>query len=91
MMSITQIHQRIEPLSKVRFEQRISSKKNSSEKREYQLMFGFMFIYFVLLGLLTVLLPNKMRPFNGSATNRFSILSNARRAAHEITPFMFMR
>ena len=91
MMSMTQTHHRIEPLSKSRFEQRIPSRRNSSEKREYHLMFGFMFTYFVLLGLLTFFLPNKLRPFSGSCPNRWAITGNAWCAANEVTPFMFMR
>ncbi len=93
MIGTSALTQRISPVAKSHGGDRGAGRTHTKnrEVREYQVMFCVMFAYFLLLGLLTFFLPDRFRPFSGSGAGRFSIISNARRAAHEITPFMFMR
>lgn len=66
---------------------KIPKSNYQEERREYQFMLNIVFYYFVLLGVVTFFLPDRFRPFSG----RLAVVGNARRAAHEITPFLLSR
>ena len=65
--------------------------EREKERREYRLTLNILFIVFLVLGLVSLILPRawKLIPCSHDGTNSF--FKNARRCANEITPFIFMR
>ena len=64
--------------------------ERAREKREYRIMLNVMTVYFLTLGLATMLLPKSFSPFSRRLSPGLSLLGEARRSANEITPFIFM-
>ena len=74
-------------------EQKLKGRQSqqAGDRREFRLMLNILFGYFLLLSLVSRLLPQSWRPFSCVPGQRPSVVGDARRAAHEITPFIFMR
>lgn len=63
----------------------------SSERREYRLIYALSFPLFLAVAFLSRLLPVSVRPLPFERGRFFSVMSDARRAAHSVLPYAFMR
>ena len=61
-----------------------------AEEREYRITLALFFVLFLPVALVARMLPPTWRPFSGCRTRRSNV-GDARAAAHEVTPFVFMR
>ena len=65
-------------------------RERRAEQREFQITLYAFFAVFLVVAALTWPLPARWRPFASNGDRR-SIIGEARTAAHEVTPFIFMR
>jgi len=66
--------------------------RTRSERREFTLSLYGMFAVFLVVGAVSRILPGRWQPVAGvPQPQRRSLLAEARAAAHEVTPFIFMR
>ncbi len=65
--------------------------RKKSEAREFRIALWFLFSAFLLVAVATRLLPQKWQPLGQWGAGRNGVISQAKAAAHEMTPFLFMR
>jgi hypothetical protein len=93
MTSITTVHDTMPRVERAPVNEGLVFKKSEREKerREYRLTLNILIIVFLVLGLVSLILPRawKLIPYSHDGSGSF--FKNARRCANEITPFIFMR
>ncbi|MEL6373344.1 MAG: hypothetical protein AAFR04_05200 [Pseudomonadota bacterium] len=65
-------------------------RRRRAEVREFHIMRAVLFVLFLGVAALTRLLPRAWRPLGSSADRSLSVVAEARRAANEVTPYIFM-
>lgn len=63
--------------------------RKQTEQREFQLVLALIFSVFLMISLVSRVLPRSWRPLD-RGHNR-SVIGEAKAAAHEMAPFLFMR
>jgi hypothetical protein len=61
------------------------------EKKEFRRLVGVTFVFFLIIALVSRLLPRAWRPLSSSAGRPESVYAEAKRAAYTVVPFAFMR
>jgi hypothetical protein len=61
------------------------------ERKEFQRLFRLTFVFFLLIAVVSRLLPRAWRPLASSVGAQESAFDEARRAAYTVVPFVFMR
>lgn len=93
MTSVTTINDTMSHIETTPENEGLVFKKSEREKerREYRLTLNVLFAVFLVLGLVSMILPRGWKLMPCSHDGAGSFFKNARRCANEITPFIFMR
>ena len=67
------------------------SKTSHVDEREFRRLVAMTFVFFLLVAAVSRLLPRAWRPFSSTTAGRESVYGEAKRAAHTVLPFAFMR
>ena len=62
----------------------------AAERRQYRLIFGVVFLVFLVFTLATRLLPRRMRPWSQEVGRGRSSIAEARGLANTVLPFAFL-
>lgn len=61
------------------------------DEKEFRRLVALTFLFFFFIAAFSRLLPRAWRPFASSAARAESVFAEAKRAAHTVIPFAFMR
>lgn len=67
------------------------SQRKQTEQREFQIVLGAFFALFLVIALASRVLPRAWRPLDRGGLRARSVIGEAKAAANEIVPFLFMR